>query len=73
MEALINKDREKWNTRSKALHDASLEILQAIDAKNVKALTDLGERLDNACENCHLAYWYPNQVLPPGYRGTTGQ
>ena len=67
MQALIDKDRDKWNKRAKALHDASLQVLQAIDAKNVGALTDLGERIDNACENCHLAYWYPNQVLPPGY------
>jgi hypothetical protein len=30
-------------------------------------LIDAGEKMDNACENCHTTYWYPNQVLPPGY------
>jgi hypothetical protein len=67
MEAMINKDRAKWNRSAKALHDASLAALQAIDAKDAKALLDIGERIDNTCETCHVQYWYPNQVLPPGY------
>jgi len=33
--------------------------LKAIDAKNVMGLLDAGEGIDNACENCHLKYWYP--------------
>ena len=37
-----------------ALHDAGLKALAAIDAKNAEALSDAGEVIDNACENCHL-------------------
>jgi hypothetical protein len=67
MEVRINKDRNAWNRRAKALHDVSLEMLQAIDAKDREKMLEVGDRLDKACENCHLNYWYPNQVLPPGY------
>lgn len=67
--ANVNKDRESWNRRVKAFHDAGLEVLQAIDAKDAKKLYDLGEDLDTACENCHTTFWYPNQPLPPGYSG----
>ena len=67
MEARINKDREAWNRRAKALHDVSLEMLHAVEAKDREKMLEVGDRLDKACENCHLNYWYPNQVLPPGY------
>ena len=71
MEVLVNKDREAWNRRAKALHDAGLATLQAIDAKDREKMFDAGERLERACENCHLQYWYPNQQLPPGYGSST--
>ena len=28
---------------------------------SVKELWDAGENLDQACENCHLEYWYPGE------------
>lgn len=71
MEGLINKDRPAWIARAKALHDASLAALQAIDAKDAPKLFELGEQIENACESCHSQYWYPNQVLPPGYGSAT--
>jgi hypothetical protein len=67
MEARINKDRDAWNGRAKVLHDVSLEMLRAVEAKDREKMLEVGDRLDKACENCHLNYWYPNQVLPPGY------
>ena len=67
MEALINKDRATWNGRAKALHDGSLAALRTIDAKDANALFLAGDGIEEACENCHLQYWYPNQVLPRGY------
>ena len=67
MEARINKDREAWNRRAKVLHDVSMEMLHAVEAKDREKMLEVGDRLDKACENCHLNYWYPNQVLPPGY------
>lgn len=47
-----------WALSANRLHDAALETLRAIDAKDVTALTNAGETLDAACESCHRDYWY---------------
>jgi hypothetical protein len=65
IEANINKDRAQWNKLAKGLYDTGMEALKAIEAKDVNALIDIGGRIDMACENCHMTYWYPNQPLPP--------
>lgn len=65
MEALIDKDRASWNLRAKGLHDAGMEALQAIDAKDAQKVFEIGEHIERACENCHSQYWYPNEKIPP--------
>ena len=32
-----------------------------VKKKDVNALWDAGEVLDQACENCHRSYWYPGE------------
>jgi hypothetical protein len=46
------------------LQAAGLQALAAIDAKNAQGLMDSGTTIDNACEACHVTYWYPNQRQP---------
>lgn len=58
IEALRVKDPAAWATHAHELHDAALESLKAIDAKDVTALLNAGETLDASCESCHRAYWY---------------
>lgn len=70
MEALIRKDPGAWRARAMKLRDVGLEALKAVNARDVTPLDAIGEKLDVACENCHVQYWYPNQVLPPGYGET---
>jgi hypothetical protein len=65
MEELVNKDRDGWNRRASDLHNISLKVLDVVEKKDAQALFDIGEDLDKACENCHRAYWYPNEVIPP--------
>jgi hypothetical protein len=48
-----------------ALRNVALEQLTAINHRDVAALSKAGEALDNACESCHLTYWYPHEVIPP--------
>jgi hypothetical protein len=36
--------------------------LKAIDARDKEALLDSGDAIDQACENCHVKYWYPNEA-----------
>ena len=64
MEVLVKKDLEGWNSRAKDLHNIGLKILEVVEKKDEKALFDIGEDLDKACENCHRAYWYPNEKIP---------
>jgi hypothetical protein len=36
-------------------------MVAAADARNVQALFDAGNTLDQVCEGCHLKFWYPPQ------------
>jgi hypothetical protein len=65
MEVLINKDPTAWHERARALHDAGLAVLQAIDAKDSQRVFEIGEQIERACEGCHSQYWYPNEKIPP--------
>jgi hypothetical protein len=62
IQALVNADRAKWVEHSRKLHDAGMEMLQAIDMKNAEGVLELGERIYNACEDCHMQYWYPQDA-----------
>ena len=59
IEATINQDRKAFSGFAHALHDAGMTALKSIDAKDAEGLLDAGEKIDTACENCHLKYWYP--------------
>jgi len=56
-------NRSAWVQLAQGLHDAGLEVMDAIEAKSPEQLVEAGEKLDTACENCHSTFWYPNQ--PP--------
>jgi hypothetical protein len=56
---VIDSDRASFIKFTHALHDAGVKALAAIDKKDADALSDSGETIDEACEQCHLKYWYP--------------
>jgi hypothetical protein len=64
IEELINKDRASWIKYAHGLHDATMEAFKAIEKKDAEGLLDAGDGIDNACEKCHLQYWYPNERKP---------
>jgi cytochrome c556 len=61
IEARIKMDRMAWIAHAHVLHVAAMQAIKAIDAKDVQGLTDVGGTIDEACETCHLQFWYPNQ------------
>lgn len=63
IEARVNQDKAAWTAGAHELHDATLESLNAIEARDVKGLLNAGDVLDQACETCHRKYWY--RVPPP--------
>jgi cytochrome c556 len=60
----IDATQEGFAQLARGLQAAALEALKAIDAKNAQALMDSGTTIDNACEACHVTYWYPDQRRP---------
>jgi hypothetical protein len=46
------------------LQGAGLKALAAIDARDAQGLLDAGGAIDEACEACHVTYWYPDQSRP---------
>jgi hypothetical protein len=62
VEKLIDGDRAAFYKLANGLHESVLPVLKAIDAKDKEALLDAGDAIDQACENCHLKYWYPNEA-----------
>ena len=61
MQKLVDADRASWVRYAHGLHDKAMVALKAIDAKSVQGLLDAGAGIDEACENCHKHYWYPEK------------
>jgi hypothetical protein len=61
----IAADRPAFIERARALRLAAKKALAAIYARNVAQLFEAGTALDDACESCHVKYWYPNDTRPP--------
>jgi len=61
MDALISAERGTWTAFAKALRGTADETIAAIDARDVDRILDVGGAIDEACEGCHVVFWYPNQ------------
>lgn len=60
IQKLIDTNRPAFIRRAHRLQMAVEVALTAVNEKNVKGLFNAEGTLDNACEGCHLHYWYPN-------------
>jgi hypothetical protein len=59
IKAKIDRDPVLWIAKIQALRNVGLEVLEIANKKDVAALWQAGGDLDDACEACHLEYWYP--------------
>jgi len=59
IQAKLDKDPVLWIAKIQALRNVTLEVLDIVKKKDAKALWQAGGDLDEACEGCHLEYWYP--------------
>jgi hypothetical protein len=64
IQARIDATHEAFVQFAHGLQAAAMQALAAIDARNAQALLDSGTTIDDACEACHVTYWYPNQRRP---------
>ena len=61
IKAKLDADPVLWNAKIEALRNVGLEVLEIVKKKDVDALFDAAGDLDQACEACHLEYWYPSE------------
>jgi len=64
VEILLKANRAPFDAFAQKLTDAALVALKAVDARNVDGMYEAGDVIDQACENCHLNYWYPGPKSP---------
>ena len=61
---LIARDRASFDGYALALQTVAMDALKATDVRNGDRLMDAGGRMEEACEGCHQAFWYPNAGAP---------
>ncbi len=59
IQARIEGDRALWYKHADGLKAAALEAVQVARSHDLEGLFKVGDRVDKACEACHLEYWYP--------------
>jgi hypothetical protein len=59
IKAKLEADPVLWNAKIEALRNVGLEVLEIVKTKKVGELWEAGDNLDQACEACHIQYWYP--------------
>jgi hypothetical protein len=59
IQAKLESDPVLWNAKIEALRNVGLQVIEIVKKKDVTELWDAGDNLDQACESCHLQYWYP--------------
>src|SRR4030095_5588152 len=64
IEEKINKDRAAWDKKADALQQTAVKAIAAARAHDKDGVLNVGEEIDNACESCHLIYWYPDEKAP---------
>lgn len=62
IQRLIDANPGAFAGHARVLESAAKQALAAIDAKDTDALMSAGGVIDEACEACHVKYWYPHQA-----------
>ena len=65
-QAAIDADQATFLSYARALQDTAGLMLAAIEKKDPAGMLEAGGALDEACEQCHVKFWYPNAPKPPG-------
>ena len=60
IQAKINANRALFIKYANELQTQAIRALDIVRKKDAEGLFNIGEDIDQACEGCHLEYWYPN-------------
>jgi cytochrome c556 len=58
----MTASHEEFTRRARTLGRTARQALASIDARDAEALMAAGGAIDDACEACHVIYWYPDQA-----------
>ena len=62
IKAKLEADPVLWNAKIEALRNVGLEVLEIVKKRKTDELFEAGGNLDQACEGCHIEYWYPGDT-----------
>lgn len=63
----IDANRDTFIAYAAALRDTAVRAIEAIDTRNLDLYLEVGGHIDDACEQCHLKFWYPGATPPPTF------
>ena len=64
-EARIKAEWPAFLAFAQTLQNAALATLKSVDARDLDAFSEAGGAIDEACEQCHKRFWYPDAPTPP--------
>jgi cytochrome c556 len=55
----IAANRDTFAAFARALQDSAMAVVTSTEKRDVDGLTEAGGTIDEACEQCHKRFWYP--------------
>ena len=59
IEAKVKENPAMWNSHADTLRTEALKVIDIVKARDADKLLAAGSAIDQACEACHLDFWYP--------------
>jgi hypothetical protein len=59
IEAKVKENPALWNSHADTLRAEALKVIEIVKARDAEKLLAAGSAIDQACEACHLDFWYP--------------
>ena len=59
IEAKVKENPAIWNSHADTLRTEALKVIDIVKARDADKLLAAGSAIDQACEACHLDFWYP--------------
>ena len=59
IEAKVKENPALWNSHADTLRAEAMKVIEIVKARDADKLLAAGSAIDQACEACHLDFWYP--------------
>jgi len=65
IQARIDEKKDLWLKYLNDLQTVGRETMDIVTKKNKDGLFEIGEKIDQVCETCHMEFWYPDAPPQP--------